>query len=160
MCNKDNRGIPNDKEKLESHCIYSISINSFCCCNVVLDIEGFLFPASRGEVLSSSSADTLRYPASLTKVMTLYITFGALKEGILKLDDQLPVSRQAANRSPSKLGLRAGSTIDVKTCIMAVIVKSANDCATVLAEGLGYSEENFAQSREKGRRPLDEGAII
>ena len=110
--------------------------------------------ATSGEVLSSSSADTLRYPASLTKVMTLYITFGALKEGILKLDDQLPVSRQAANRSPSKLGLRAGSTIDVKTCIMAVIVKSANDCATVLAEGLGYSEENFAQSMTRIAREL------
>ena len=86
--------------------------------------------------------------------MTLYITFDALEKGIIKLDDKLPVSRHAANRSPSKLGLRAGSSIDVKTCIMAVIVKSANDCATVLAEGLGYSEENFAKSMTRVSREL------
>ena len=103
-------------------------------------ISSIMIDAESGEVLSSSGADTLRYPASLTKVMTLYITFDALEKGIIKLDDELPVSRKAANRSPSKLGLKAGSKIDVKTCIMALIVKSANDCATVLAEGLVYCE--------------------
>lgn len=117
-------------------------------------VSSITIDAASGEVLSSSAADTLRYPASLTKVMTLYITFDALEKGIIKLDDKLPVSRHAANRSPSKLGLRAGSSIDVKTCIMAVIVKSANDCATVLAEGLGYSEENFAKSMTRVSREL------
>lgn len=117
-------------------------------------ISSIMIDAGSGEVLSSSGADTLRYPASLTKVMTLYITFDALEKGIIKLDDELPVSRTAANRSPSKLGLKAGSKIDVKTCIMALIVKSANDCATVLAEGLGYSEENFAKTMTRVSREL------
>ncbi len=117
-------------------------------------VSSITIDAQTGEVLSSSGADTLRYPASLTKVMTLYIAFDALEKGIIKLDDELPVSRTAANRSPSKLGLKAGSTIDVKTCIMALIVKSANDCATVLAEGLGYSEENFAKTMTRVSKEL------
>lgn len=117
-------------------------------------VSSITIDAASGKVLSSSAADDLRYPASLTKVMTLYITFDALEKGIIKLNDRLPVSRYAANRSPSRLGLRAGSSIDVKTCIMAVIVKSANDCATVLAEGLGYSEENFARSMTRVSREL------
>ena len=108
--------------------------------------SSIIIDAWSGEVLSASSADTRRYPASLTKLMTLYITFDALEKGIIKLDDQLPVSRNAANRSPSKLGVRAGETISVRTAIMALIIKSANDCATVLAEGLGYTEENFAKT--------------
>ncbi len=102
--------------------------------------------ANTGEVLSSSNADIRRYPASLTKLMTLYITFNALDKGLIKMEDKLPVSRTAANRSPSKLGLRVGEKITVHDAIMALIVKSANDCATVLAEGLGYSEENFAKT--------------
>ncbi len=117
--------------------------------NVRASVSSIIIDASSGKVLSASSADTLRYPASLTKVMTLYITFDALNKGIIKLNDKLPVSRTAANRAPSRLGLRPGSTISVKTAIEAVIVKSANDCASVLAEGLGYSEENFAQTMTK-----------
>ncbi len=108
--------------------------------------SSILIDAESGKVLSSSNADLRRYPASLTKLMTLYITFNALESGSLKMEDQLPVSRNAANRSPSKLGLRAGEKISVRDAIMALIVKSANDCATVLAEGLGYTEENFAQT--------------
>ncbi|MBE6459320.1 MAG: D-alanyl-D-alanine carboxypeptidase [Alphaproteobacteria bacterium] len=111
--------------------------------------SSIIIDADSGKVLSSSAADTLRYPASLTKVMTLYITFEALDKGLIRMDDMLPVSRTAANRSPSKLGLRAGEKISVKDAIMALVVKSANDCATVLAEGLGYSEQNFAQTMTK-----------
>ena len=111
--------------------------------------SSIIIDAWSGEVLSSSGADIKRYPASLTKLMTLYITFDALEKGIIKLDDELPVSRNAANRSPSKLGVRAGETISVRTAILALIVKSANDCATVLAEGLGYTEENFAKTMTK-----------
>jgi D-alanyl-D-alanine carboxypeptidase len=76
--------------------------------------------------------------------MTLYITFEALDKGMLKTDDELMVSKTAANRSPSRLGVNQGEKITVKTAIDALIVKSANDCATVLAEGLGYSEADFA----------------
>lgn len=112
-------------------------------------VSSILIDANTGEVLSSNAADTLRYPASLTKLMTLYITFDALEKGIIKWDDKLPVSRHAANMSPSKLGLKAGEKIKVGDAVMALVVKSANDCASVLAEGLGYSEQNFAKTMTK-----------
>ena len=116
--------------------------------------SSIIIDADSGEILSSSAADQLRYPASLTKVMTLYITFDALEKGLIRMDDKLPVSRNAANRSPSKLGLRAGEKISVRDAIMALVIKSANDCATVLAEGLGYSEENFAKTMTNVAREL------
>ncbi len=140
---------------------YIIKCTVAVCCFVFCTItntkaatSSIIIDADSGKVLSSSSADTLRYPASLTKVMTLYITFDALEKGLIRMDDMLPVSRTAANRSPSKLGLRAGEKISVKDAIMALVVKSANDCATVLAEGLGYSEQNFAQTMTAVAREL------
>ncbi len=116
--------------------------------------SSILIDAETGEVLSASNADYQRYPASLTKVMTLYITFNALEKGLIKFVDKLTVSRKAANRSPSKLGLRPGQKITVRDAVLALIVKSANDCATVLAEGLGYSEEKFAQTMTDVAREL------
>lgn len=107
--------------------------------------SSIVIDALSGEVISSSNADEQRYPASLTKLMTLYITFSELEQGNLKLDDKLKVSRYAANRSPSRIGVRAGETITVKDAVLALIVKSANDCAAVLAEAIGGSEENFAK---------------
>ena len=112
-------------------------------------LSSIVIDAHSGEVIESRNADKLVYPASLTKIMTLYITFDALDKGLIKPDDKLKVSRTAANRSPSKLGLRAGDTITVQDAILALIIKSANDCATVLAEGLGYTEENFAKAMTK-----------
>lgn len=106
--------------------------------------SSIVIDAKSGNVLYSNNAEELRYPASLTKLMTLYITFNALETGKLKLSDKLRVSKTAASRSPSKLGMPAGSYIDVKTLIQALIVKSANDCATVLAEALSPSEADFA----------------
>lgn len=105
--------------------------------------------AEDGKVMYEMNADELRYPASLTKLMTLYITFNALEHGHIKLDDRLKVSNTAAGRSPSKLGVAAGETISVKDAIMAVIVKSANDCATVLAEKFAPSEAAFAELMTK-----------
>lgn len=110
--------------------------------------------AENGKVMYESNADQLRYPASLTKLMTLYITFNALEKGRLKLTDKLKVSRVAAGRSPSKLGVGAGTTITVKDAIMAVIVKSANDCATVLAEHFSKSEAEFAVLMTQTARKL------
>ncbi len=117
-------------------------------------VSSITIDANNGDVISSSAADKLRYPASLTKLMTLYITFDALEKGKIKLTDELPVSRYAANRSPSRLGLKPGSKIKVKTCIDALIVKSANDCASVLAESLGYTEANFAKTMTQVARAL------
>ncbi len=98
-----------------------------------------------GRVLYSENSNDLNYPASLTKIMTLYLTFDALEHGRLHLDDYLIVSQSAANASPVKLGLAAGSKIKVEDAIKAVAVVSANDVARVLAENLkGGKEGNFA----------------
>jgi len=98
-----------------------------------------------GRVLYQENANQLNYPASLTKIMTLYLTFDALEHGRLHLDDYLIVSNSAAAASPVKLGLAAGSKITVEDAIKAVAVISANDVARVLAENLkGGKEGNFA----------------
>lgn len=98
-----------------------------------------------GRVLYSENANDANYPASLTKIMTLYLTFDALEHGRLHLDDYLIVSNYAAAASPVKLGLNAGSKITVDDAIRAVAVHSANDVARVLAENLkGGKEGNFA----------------
>ena len=98
-----------------------------------------------GQVLYQENANQLNYPASLTKIMTLYLTFDALEHKRLRLDDYLIVSQSAANAQPVKLGLAAGSKISVEDAIKAVAVHSANDVARVLAENLqGGKEGNFA----------------
>lgn len=96
------------------------------------------------EVLHDRFADAPRYPASLTKVMTLYMAFDALKSGELSLTEDLPVSKAASLAAPSKLGLAPGSTIKVEDAILALVTKSANDVAAVLGERLGGSESRFA----------------
>ena len=98
-----------------------------------------------GRVLYQENANQLNYPASLTKIMTLYLTFDALEHNRLHLDDYLIVSKSAADAQPVKLGLAAGSKIKVEDAIKAVAVHSANDVARVLAENLkGGKEGNFA----------------
>lgn len=98
-----------------------------------------------GEIIASENSNAVRHPASLTKLMTLYLTFEALEKGTLKLNTPLKISRYAANRSPSRVGVKPGQTISVEDAIKAVIVKSANDCATVLAEALAKDEREFAK---------------
>jgi D-alanyl-D-alanine carboxypeptidase (penicillin-binding protein 5/6) len=100
--------------------------------------------AGSGEVLYARRADALRYPASITKVMTLYLTFEALATGRLKLDDQIVMSPHAARQSPTKLGAPAGTAIPVDLAIRSVVVKSANDVAVALGEHLAGSESRFA----------------
>ena len=97
------------------------------------------------EVLFEVNADTRNYPASLTKIMTLYIVFDYLEKGIFKENTLLSVSKTAASRSPSKLYLEAGTKISVKDSILALIVKSANDVATVVAENISGTEREFAK---------------
>jgi D-alanyl-D-alanine carboxypeptidase len=103
-----------------------------------------LIDVTSGQVLHSANADLPRYPASLTKMMTLYLAFEALDEGRILLDQPLWVSAHAAEQAPTKLGLRAGQTITVENAMLALITKSANDAAAVLAEHLGGSEGDFA----------------
>ena len=108
-----------------------------------------------GRVLYSENATDLNYPASLTKIMTLYLTFDALEHGRLHLDDYLIVSNAAANAEPVKLGIPAGSKITVEDAIKAVAVHSANDVARVLAENLkGGKEGNFASLMTRVAREI------
>ena len=107
-----------------------------------------------GYVLHATNADQKQYPASLTKVMTLYVTFDALEKGLISMDDMLPVSEHAAKQPKSKLYLKPGSLISVRDAILALIVKSANDAAVVLAEALAPSEEEFAKMMTQFARDL------
>lgn len=100
--------------------------------------------AESGEVLFARHADSRRYPASITKIMTLYLTFEALTEGKVKLDDVITVSPRAASQPPSKLGLAAGQTITLDDAIKATAVRSANDMAMAIAEHVGGSQDRFA----------------
>ncbi len=97
------------------------------------------------EVLFEVNANTKNYPASLTKIMTLYILFDQIEKGVLTYGTKLKVSKIASSRSPSKLYLEAGSYIKVEDAIMALIIKSANDVATVVAENISGTEKDFAK---------------
>lgn len=110
--------------------------------------------ARTGEVLYEKRADNARYPASITKVMTLYMAFEALSEGRLKTSDRIVVSPRAAAASPTKLGLRAGETISVEDAMRSIAVKSANDMAVALAEKLGGAESRFAEQMTMKAREL------
>lgn len=100
---------------------------------------------SSGTIIYSRNAETRAHPASLTKLMTLFITFQQLKRGRLKLTQELRVSKHAAAQQPTKLWLRPGSTISVRSAILGITTRSANDAAVVLAEGIAGSESLFAR---------------
>jgi D-alanyl-D-alanine carboxypeptidase len=97
-----------------------------------------------GAVLVAEDAETSKYPASLTKLMTLYLLFEAVEEGRVTLDQKFLVSRNAAQQPPTKLRLKPGASITAADCIDALILRSANDVAVVVAEALGGSESTFA----------------
>ncbi|RDB44327.1 D-alanyl-D-alanine carboxypeptidase [Halomonas sp. DQ26W] len=114
---------------------------------IVIDVES-------GDILHAANPDATRYPASLTKMMTLYILFEAIEDGRLNLYSPLPVSSYAASRQASKLYVRAGSTLPVETAIQALVIRSANDVAVVVAEALGGSEANFGRMMTDKARQL------
>jgi D-alanyl-D-alanine carboxypeptidase len=101
--------------------------------------------SNSGKVLEAVNPDSPRHPASLTKIMTLYVLFEQLNAGNFKLDSRLTVSAHAAAQEPSKLGLEPGQTIEMEDAIKAIVTKSANDIAVVVAEAIGGSEEEFAR---------------
>lgn len=112
-----------------------------------------LFDPSNGKVLYAEDQDNQWHPASLTKIMTAYLTFEALKAGKLTLEQKIPVSENAHNQPPSKVGLPVGAEMTVELAIRALIVKSANDVAVMLAEAIGGSEEAFVkQMNETAQR--------
>ena len=110
--------------------------------------------ARSGAVLYSKRGDIRHYPASLTKMMTLYLLFEALEEGRVTLRTRLAVSARAAGQPNSKLGLRKGETITVRDAILALVAKSANDVATVVGEALAGDEWRFAQAMTRKTRAL------
>ncbi|WP_412177194.1 SPOR domain-containing protein [Mesorhizobium sp. ZC-5] len=110
--------------------------------------------ANTGKTLFSANADAPRYPASLTKMMTLYMLFEALDGGRLSLSSRVPFSAQAAAEPPTKLGVKAGNSITVETAIYSMVTKSANDSATAVAELLGGSQQKFARMMTAKARRL------
>lgn len=115
--------------------------------SLVIDMES-------GEVLHARHADAPRYPASLTKAMTLYMLFDAMKSGEVGLYEQLPVSYNAAKQPPSSLRLRSGTSITTRDAIYALVTKSANDVAVVVAERLAGTEAQFAQDMTDTARAM------
>jgi D-alanyl-D-alanine carboxypeptidase (penicillin-binding protein 5/6) len=113
-----------------------------------------ILDARTGRVLASENADVLNHPASLTKMMTLYLTFEALNRGKIGWDTPIVMSKYAASRPPTKLGVRAGGTITVREAVYGMIVKSANDAAAAMGEKLGGSESNFARVMTQRARQL------
>ncbi len=112
---------------------------------------GIVVDTESGRILYAENADALRHPASLAKMMTLYLLFEAVEAGRLSMNSELAVSANASRQPASKLGLKAGQTISVKNAILAICVRSANDVAVVVAEALAGSESAFAQRMtEKG----------
>lgn len=107
-----------------------------------------------GKSLYEENAEALRFPASLTKMMTLFLLFEEVEAGRLALSDELPVSAEAASRPPAKLGLKAGSTIRVSDAAQAMAIKSANDVAVVVAEAISGSEQAFAAKMTARAREL------
>jgi D-alanyl-D-alanine carboxypeptidase len=107
--------------------------------------SSIIVDGNSGAVLTANSPDGIRHPASLTKMMTLYLLFERLDAGKMKLDTEMPVSEHASEQDPTKLDLRPGQTIRVEDAIKGLITRSANDAAVVIAEAIGGSEDNFAK---------------
>ena len=114
---------------------------------LVVDVE-------TGRVLHDYKATEIRYPASLTKMMTLYMLFEAIDTGMITPNTQMPMSRTAAAKPPSKLGLRVGENLTVRDAIYTLITKSANDVSALVGETLAGSEEKFAQNMTRKAREL------
>ncbi|WP_040677019.1 D-alanyl-D-alanine carboxypeptidase [Nitratireductor pacificus] len=115
---------------------------------------GLVMDAKTGKVLYESSADARRYPASLTKMMTLYLVFDALSAGRISTSTRIPVSRNAAAEPPTNLALKPGQSITVEQAIYGLVTRSANDAATAIAEFLGGSEARFAEMMTAKARQL------
>ncbi|MEO1102924.1 MAG: D-alanyl-D-alanine carboxypeptidase family protein, partial [Pseudomonadota bacterium] len=115
---------------------------------------GYVYDVVSGKTLYSENADAQRFPASLTKIMTVYIMFEEIKAGRLHFGTRMRVSKYAAGRPPSKIGLRVGGSIKVRDAIKALVTKSANDVSVVVAEHISGSEAAFARRMTKTARRL------
>jgi D-alanyl-D-alanine carboxypeptidase len=116
--------------------------------------SAIIVDGNSGATLTATDPDGSRHPASLTKIMTLYLLFERLESGKMKLDTELPVSEHAADQDPTKLDLRVGGSIRVEDAIKGLITRSANDAAVVIAEAIGGSEDEFAKMMTRKARAL------
>jgi D-alanyl-D-alanine carboxypeptidase len=116
--------------------------------------SSIIVDANSGATLTATSPDGVRHPASLTKIMTLYLLFERLDAGKMKLDTEMPVSEHASDQAPTKLGLRPGQTIRVEDAIKGLVTRSANDAAVVIAEAIGGDEDSFAKIMTRKARAL------
>lgn len=114
----------------------------------------YVMDAKTGQVLFSRNGDAERYPASLTKMMTLYMLFEAMESGRVAKSTPIPITAKAAAEPPTKIGLRAGATITAENAIYALVTRSANDISTAVGEFLGGSEQNFARLMTTKARQL------
>ncbi|MDX0562702.1 peptidase M15 [Sinorhizobium medicae] len=132
----------------------TIAVLFFGTAQAVAGSASLVVDARTGRVLSAENPDTLNHPASLTKMMTLYMTFEALHRGQLAWKTPVPMSATAARKPPTKLGVRPGETITVQEAVYGMIVRSANDAAAAMAERLGGTEEGFARMMNAKARQL------
>jgi D-alanyl-D-alanine carboxypeptidase len=116
--------------------------------------SSIIVDANSGATLTATSPDGIRHPASLTKIMTLYLLFERLDAGKMKLDTEMPVSEHASDQAPTKLELRPGQTIRVEDAIKGLVTRSANDAAVVIAEAIGGDEDSFAKMMTRKARAL------
>jgi D-alanyl-D-alanine carboxypeptidase len=149
------------KTRLGQYVLTRAFLAVFLCAMAFGSVAAFAAPyaalvmdARTGEVLHSRNADTRLHPASLTKMMTLYVTFEAIRNGEITLDTKILISKKAASEPPSKLGLKAGQRISLRYIIRGASVKSANDAATALAEAISGSEAAFARRMNRTAKAL------
>ena len=116
--------------------------------------SSIIVDGNSGAVLSSNNPDGIRRPASLTKIMTLYLLFERLESGKMKLDSEMDVSEYASEQAPTKLGLRPGQTLKVEDAIKGLVTRSANDAAVVIAENIAGNEDDFAKLMTRKARAL------
>ena len=140
--------------RLAGACVCAVGISVLSASPGLAKYASVIMDAETGRVVYAVNENTRNYPASLTKMMTLYMVFEALEDGRLSLDQRLAVSARAARQPSSKLGLRKGQTITVKQAILAMVTKSANDVAATVAEALSGSERNFALTMTATARRL------
>src|SRR5271157_2509121 len=122
--------------------------------------SGIVVDANSGRTLYSADETGLRHPASITKVMTLYLLFEELDKGAMTLRTQIPISEHSAAQEPSKLGLAPGATISVEDAIKAVVTRSANDVAVAIGEAIGRDEDNFADMMTRKARALGMSSTV
>ena len=135
-------------------CSFFLTIMSFSTSAYANNSAQLLLDARTGEVLAAENPDALRHPASLTKMMTVYMVLDAIHSRRLKWDSPVPFSKHASSRPPTKLGVKTGDEITVKEAVLSLIVRSANDSSAALAEKLGGTEENFAAMMTRQARRL------